>query len=211
MCSEDFPKGVVQKVGSRVVSCYPEPAASIDLQGESSFAVLGNALGYVDRQVVLLDCVEDPDLLSAGGDDGTGVADLASHLGIERSLVENQLEHCLVLLLHGTLLQEADFLKFEAVVAEEGFFLSIVIDCPVAELVGCGIPGPLFLLLELDIEAVHVDGIAVLSCNQAGKVDRETIGVIKDKGIGAGNGLGSGILGHVVIHHPYTAVKGPEE
>ena len=114
----------------------------------------------MDCEIVLLYGVEDVDSLSAFRLDISGITDLSSHLRIERSAVEHELEHCLVLLLYGALLDEADTVNVSVVVAEEFLFLAIVVLDPVAEFVGSGLSCPFLLLLELGIELFQIDCIA---------------------------------------------------
>ena len=198
-------------MGRSVVGGDPEPAFPVDPEGECPFAVFGDALGDVDGKVILLDGIQYPYLFPASGDDGSGISYLSTHLGIERSLVEYELEHRLVLLFDGALLQEPDTFQFEAVISEECFLFTIVIYRPVAEFVGRGVPGSVLLLLEFHVEAFHVDGIAVFGGDEARKVDGKSVGVVKDEGIGAWDTLGPGVPGHIVIHHLDAAVEGPEE
>ena len=194
MCPEDLPQGMVQEVSGGVVRCNLEPAGDINLQSKLSFAVFRDSLGYVDRKIILLDCVEDPDLLSAGRDNGSGVTDLSAHFGIERSPVEDELEHCLVFLLDRALLEKPYAIQFKAVIAQESGFFTFEEYCPVAEFIGGGIAGPFLLLQKFGIEPVHVNGESVLGSYKPGKVDRESISIIKDEGISTGNGLASGVF-----------------
>ena len=161
MGAEDFPQGMVQKMGSGVVRSDIEPSGGVNLQCESPFAVLRDALGDVDRKIVLLDCVEDPDMLPACRDHFSGVADLATHFRVEGGAVEDELDHGLVLLLDGAALHQPYPFELEVVISEEGLLLTFGVHCPVAELVGGGVPGPLFLFLQLDIEAVHIELLSI--------------------------------------------------
>ena len=211
MCSKSLSQSEIQKVGRRVVGCDLEPALHVNLQGEGLLAVCRNPFGYVDRKVVLLDCVEDLDLLAALGDDDSGVAHLSAHLRIERCAVEDQLEHSLVLLLHGTLLEKLHAIKLEVVVAEEGLFLTVIVDRPVPELVGCGVTRPVLLLLELLAESLHINSIAFLRSDQLSQVDRESVGIVEDEGVLSRDCLRGGVLGDVVVHQSDSAVESPQE
>ena len=116
----------------------------------------------MDREVVLLDGVQDVYLLAAFGLDVTGIADLATHLRVERSAVEYKLIHGLVLLFYSTLLDEACAVDVSIIVAEELFLLTVVILDPVAEFVGCSLTGSVFLLLELSVELLEVYRVTLL-------------------------------------------------
>ena len=136
----------------------------------------------VDGEPILLDGVGDSDLLPAFGDEETGVSDLSAHLSVERSTVEDKLEHLLVFLLHRPLPEESGPFDREVVIAHEFLFARIVFD-PVAEFIGGGVAGSLLLLEEFGIETVHVDGVTVLAGDQFGEVDRESVGVVEDEGV----------------------------
>ena len=150
-------------------------------------------------------------MFPALGYDFSGVADLAAHLCIERSAVEDQLEHSLVLLLHGALFQETAALELKCVVTDEFGLLAFMEYGPVPEFVGGSIAGPFLLLEKLCVEAFHIHGIAVLRSDKLGKVDRESVGVVQDEGIHSRDGLGRGVLGDIFVHQPDSAVQGPQE
>ena len=209
--AEDLAQGGVHQVGGRMVGGDLEPACGVDGQGERLGAVLRQPLGDVDGQVVFLDGVEDGDLLAALGLDPARVTDLAAHFRIERGAVEDQLEEGLVLLLDDTLLQKGGTFDDGGVIAEEFDFLAAAELGPVAEFVGGGGAGTLLLLGQFGLEAVQVDGVAALGGDQFGQVDREAVGVIEDEGVGAGNLLGAGGFGHIVVQHADAAVEGAQE
>ena len=164
----------------------------------------------MDGEVVLLDGVQDLDALAVLALDEAGITYLAAHLSVERSAVEDQLEEFLVLLLHGALLQQVHALDAQGVIAHE-FYIGLLEDHPVAELVGGGVAGAFLLLLQLHVEALDVYGVALFGRDQFREVDGEAVGVIEHEGVGAGHHLGSGVLGHVVFEHADTAVQGAQE
>ena len=116
----------------------------------------------MNRKVVFLHSVQNVDPLAALRLDVTGIANLATHLRVERSAVEHKLIHGLVLLFYSTLLDEAYAVDVGIIVAEELFFLAVVILDPVAEFVGCSLTGSVFLLLELSVELLEVYRVTFL-------------------------------------------------
>ena len=65
MCSEELAESLVEKVGGRVVVLYLKPSFCVHMEAEALAAVCRDALGNMDCEVVLLDCVDDIDLFSA--------------------------------------------------------------------------------------------------------------------------------------------------
>ena len=65
MCSQNLAECLVEEVSSRVVVLDLESAFSVYMEAEALAAVRRNALGHMDCEVVLLDCVYDIDLLAA--------------------------------------------------------------------------------------------------------------------------------------------------
>ena len=179
MGSEDLAQSLIEEVCTGVIVRNFLTALCVYYEGEACIAVLGEFLRDMDCKAVFLDGVEDIDPF-AGGLDISGISYLAAHLSVERSFVEDELEHLLVLLNNGTLPEEFGSLDSRIVIADEKR-VSFRILYPVAEFVCGSVAGALFLLLELYIEAVQVYCIAVLACDQLGKVDRETVGIVEDK------------------------------
>ena len=133
----------------------------------------------MDCKVVLLHGVEDVDSLAAFGFDVSCVTYLATHFSIERSAVEHELIHHLVLLLYRTLLDEADAVDIGIVITEEFLFLTIMVLDPVAEFIGSSLTGSVLLLLEFSVKLFKVNRIAFLRSDKFGKVDRESVCVVK--------------------------------
>ena len=133
----------------------------------------------MDREVVLLDGVDDLDLLSALGKDVSCVAYLSTHLCIERSALEHELVHGLVLRLHCAVACELDSFKFCGIVSEELDVVAMSELNPVARFDCSGVARPVLLLLEFHLESFDVDCISLLRSNEFGKVDREAECVVK--------------------------------
>ena len=210
MGSEHLAQHLVEEVGATVVVGDFLPALGIHHEGEFAFAVLRKLLGNMHREVVFLDGVQDGYLLAVGGNDVAGVPYFTSHLAVERSAVEDELEHLLVLLHHLAVLEQTGSRSGGLVIAGE-MALALAEFGPVAELVGGGIAGTLLLLAELHLEAFEVYGVAVFGCDKLGKVDWEAVGVVEHEGVHSADYLGVGGLGHVLVHELDSAVQGAQE
>ena len=211
MGAEDAAQGIVEKVGGGVVGHDPFPSCLIDMESECTCAVLRDALGKMDCEVVFLDRVDDGYLFARSGDHISGVPDLSAHFSIERGAVKHELVECLVFLLDGPVLEKDCILHIEGVVAEEYHFFAGLELGPVAELVGRGVACALLLLCHFRIEAGLVHGKSVLGGNQLGEVVREAVGVVELEGVPARDDLGVGISCHAVVHKPDAAVESLEE
>ena len=103
-----------------------------------------------------------------------------------------------------------DAFDAEGIVAHE-FHIGLLEDHPVSEFVGGGVAGALLLLLKLYVEVLDVYGEALFCGNQFRKVYGEAVGVVEHKGVSSGDDLCGGVLGHIVLKHPDTAVQGAQE
>ena len=168
MGAEDLAQGAVHQMRAAVVVGDALPSGGIDNKLESSRAVLRQALGDMDREVVLLDGVEYADALAVLALEESGVSDLTAHLSVERSTVEHELEHFLVLLDDGALLEQESSVHLGGVEADELDFLAAMVLHPVAESIGGGVAGALLLLAELLLESVHVDRKSVFGRDELG-------------------------------------------
>ena len=121
----------------------------------------------MDRQVVLALGVDHLDLFVVE-DQPAGIAHLATHLGIEGSLVEHHLIEHLVLLLHLAIAQDFSVALKQVVAHELAFTLFQV--HPVARLDRSGVARTLLLLLHLNVELVDVDLHVVLAQDQLRQV-----------------------------------------
>ena len=207
----DLAQGLVQQVGATVVVRDLLPADGIHPEGELAIAVGRDPVGDVYGKVVLLDGVEDLYLLSGSRNCDAGVAYLAAHLSVERSAVEYELEHLLVLLHHLAALEELRAGLLDGVVARELHVLALIVDGPVAEFVGGGVARAFLLLAEFHLEAVQVHLVALLAGNQFGEVDGEAEGVVEHEGVHSGDHLAGGVLGHIVVQELDAAVEGAQE
>ena len=126
MCSEDFAERLVEKVGSGMVVFNLTSSFCVYKQAEALAAVSRDALCNMDCKVVFLDGVDDIDLLAAFRKDVSCISYLSTHLCIERSAFEYELEHCLVLCLYCTVAGKLNTLKLCVVITEE---LDIVAVC----------------------------------------------------------------------------------
>ena len=101
-------------------------ALCIYMEAEAFRAVCRDAFRNMDGEVVFLDCVYDVDLLAAFRKDVSGISYLTSHFSIERSALEDELVHCLVLCLHRAVTCELYAFKLGSIISEE---LDIVAVC----------------------------------------------------------------------------------
>src|SRR5574344_645042 len=116
-----------------MVVCNLEPSAFVHVKCERLSAVCRNFLCKMNGKIVLLDSVEDGDLLSSFRKDITGISDFTAHFRIERSAVEYQLVHNLVLGFDSTLFQKIHAFQFGVVVSEELLLFSLSVYRPVSE------------------------------------------------------------------------------
>ena len=103
----------------------------VDGGSEGYLGVLRQLLGDVDDQIVFFDGIDDLDGLVFGGQ-GAGVAHLTAHLGIERGLVEDDLEVGLFLGDHLAETQDVALAAHVGVADELGGLLALVHHDPVA-------------------------------------------------------------------------------
>ena len=175
MLAQDLAQGLVEQVRSRVVAFTLDALFPIDFGGKDSGHVGRQLLNDVDRKVVLALRVEDGNLLIAI-DQPTRIADLSTHLGVERSFVEHQLVKRFVLLLHLAVAQNFG-IAIKEIVADE-FRLAFFQDHPVAGFHGSSVAGTFFLFLHLHVELVDIHVHAMFAENQLGQVERETIRIV---------------------------------
>ena len=113
-------------------------------------------------------------------DEHAGVAHLTAHLAIEGRIVEHELIEGMLLLLHLAVAQDVAFV-FGIIVADE-VLLAWAQFGPVAVLHGGSVAGTLLLLLHFLVEALHVNGVAVLAADEFCEVERESVGIEKAEG-----------------------------
>ena len=109
-----------------MVVLYTESSVCVHMETEAFGTVSRDTLGYMDREVVLLDGVYDVDLFSALRKDVSCITYLSSHFGIERSALEHELVHCLVLSLYSAVAGKLYVFEVCIVISEE---LDIVAMC----------------------------------------------------------------------------------
>ena len=170
MCAENLAQSLVEKVSSCVVCLACMTTVNIYTCHERCVRVSRHLLNDMYWKVVLLLCVDNLDCLVCTAKNAA-VANLTTHLGVERSLVENNLEECLLLLSYLTVAQNVTFV-FSIVVSNE-FSFAFFQSNPVASLYRCCVAGALLLLLHLGIERVFVNGHSVLAADKFCKVERE--------------------------------------
>ena len=100
---------------------------------------------------------------------------LAAHLAIEGSVVEYQFIEAALLLCHLAVAQDVAFV-FSIVVTDK-LLVAFLQHLPVAVLHGGGVAGTCLLLLHLFVELLLVYGVTVLTANQLGQVEWESVGV----------------------------------
>ena len=115
----------------------------------------------------------------AGGCVGKGaaVAGLTAHLGVEGGAVENYLIKFAVFLFYLAVAEYAAF-GLGKVIAYK-LLLAIAHSDPVGGLHGGSIAGTRLLRFHLTVEALAVEGHAVLAQNQVGEVKREAVGIVE--------------------------------
>ena len=100
---------------------------------------------------------------------------LTTHLAIERGVVEYYLIECLFLLSYLAIAKDVTFIF--AIVVTYKFSFSLTKCYPVACLYGSSITGTGFLFLHLFTKLLLIYRQTVLTANQFGKVEWETVGV----------------------------------
>ena len=144
-------------------------------------------------------------------DEPACIADLTTHLGIERSDREYYLIEFLPLLLH---LAVAEYLcGHRCLVISDKLGLTLAHLYPVGGLDGGSIAGTGLLGLHLGVELLLVEGHAVLLKDELGEIEGESVCIIEHKGILARNLGLSGSTGGTdgVVENRDTFVEGTEE
>ncbi len=210
VCAKHCTQTVVEDMSSSVVALQCSTLLRVDLCNDRSSDILRQLLYDMYSQVVLTLGVDDLDDLIAENKD-TLVADLATHLTIEWSLFEYDLVESLVLLLDLTIAEYLG-LSFGEVITNELCSASMKL-YPVAILYSSSITSALFLSLHVSLEAFLVDGHAILTSDELGEIERETVGVEQSKCLLAvDNSLASFLgVGHDSIHTLNAIFEGAEE
>ena len=180
MVAQHLLQGIVEQVGCCMVSGTSLAFVCINTCHEVGLGMLGQLLDNMNALVVLALGVDNLYGLMLTNEH-TLITYLTTHLAIERGVVEYQFIVGILLLRYLTITQDMTFI-FVIVVTHE-LLLTLLELYPVAILHLCGITGTFFLLLHLHIELLLINGKTVLTTNQFGEVERETIGVEQAEGI----------------------------
>ena len=210
MCTQNLTQGLVNQVGCGVVGLAGVTLVSIHAGHHGSLGVLGQLLGNVHRQTVLLLGVNYIDCLEFAYNHAL-VTYLAAHLCIERGLVQDNLVDYTALLLYLAVAQDGCLVFSEIITYKLG--LTLTEHYPVTVLYGGGITGAGLLLAHLLIELVNVGAHAVLTQYEFGKVKRESVGIVQGECAYSAYLCLAGSLGigHNLVKQFDTGVKGAQE
>ena len=175
MCAQYFAQCLMQQVSCRVVTFALDTFLFVDLSGESGCYIFRQTSDEMYRQVVFTLRIYNIQLFIVGNQP-SGITYLSTHLCIERSLIENDLEQLFILLLDFTVTQDFGF-TFEQVVTNE-FGFAFFQDHPVTGFDSSRITGTFFLFLHFRIELVDIHFHAVFTQDQFSQVQRETVCII---------------------------------
>ena len=182
MRTQHLTQSLMQQMCRGVVALTLDTLLCIDLRHARSGHIFRQFRYEVDRQVVLTLGINHLNALILI-DQPTGIAYLTTHLGIEGSLVEHHLIQHLVLLLHLAVTQDLRVTLKQVITHKLALARFQVY--PVARLDRSGIACTLLLLLHLLVELLNIDLHTMLTQDQLGQVQGETVGVIQRKGIHA--------------------------
>ena len=184
VCAQDLAQSLVKQVSAGVVGFNGTTLVHIDAGHEFCFRSRRNLVQDVDGYAILLFGVKHLDGLVLV-DKYSLVANLASHLSIERSLIQNSFVDNTLLLLHLAILQDVAGI-FRIVVSYELAF-SIVEDNPVASFHLSCVSCACLLLLHLHVEPLLVYRQSILAADQFSQVQRESEGVEERESLVASN------------------------
>ena len=165
----------MQQVSCRVVTFALDTFLFVDLSGESGYYIFRQTSDEMYRQVVFTLRIYNIQLFIVGNQP-SGITYLSTHLCIERSLVENDLEQLFILLLDFTVTQDFGF-TFEQVVTNE-FGFAFFQDHPVTCFDSSRITGTFFLFLHFGIELVNIHLHTVFTQDKFSQVQRESVCII---------------------------------
>ena len=178
--AQNLTQGLVHKVSTRVVVRYLLTSLRIHHESKFPFAVLRKLVGDVHDKIILMNGIEYHYLLAVGAQGIAGISYLTAHLSVERSALEHELKHSLVLLNDGALLEKLYALDGSVVVAVE-HALAAVIFGPIPELIGRSVTRAVLLLLKSYLEAVQVYLESFLCGYHLREVYRESVGIVEDE------------------------------
>ena len=193
MLTQHLAESLVQEVRTGMVGLAGMTLVGIHAGHEFSLRMLGQRLGDVYGQVVLVLGVHDFDgLLTVH--QHTAVTHLTTLLGIERRLVEHQLVVGLLLLRHLTVAQDVAGILREVPSHElrlHGLLSGHLYPVPILH--GCSVACALLLLLHLGIKSSLIHRHAMFTADKFGEVEGETIGVEERESLVARNLRTSGL------------------
>ena len=207
--AERLAQCVMDEVRGRVVVLRRLPQVLVDHRRERACQVLRQRRRNVHPQVVLLDGVVNLDFL-VDILKITTVAQLAARFGIERTLVQHNLEKALAFGFDLSVFQNLAFAG-KSVVADKLGRMNFVEFHPVLCFDSGGGTRTGLLLSQTLLETFHIHQQSLFGGQQLGEVDRETVGIKEFKSEVAGHGLSSGQLGAVVLKLDNTRLQGLEE
>ena len=211
MCPEHLAQGLMYEMCCRMVGGAAGSVLFIYTGGEYLCRIGGNAVGQMDRNIVLPLCVENLDSFPVFAGKCAGVAHLATHFGIERCFSEHYLVIFLSFLPY-LAVSEYGCLGFGAVVAYK-LHIALTYLHPVGGFRGGGVAGTLFLLLHLSVESGLVYAHSLLAQYEFGEVKGESVCVIKQERILSGDfirALGP-LFADLAVKHSDTVVESAEE
>ena len=175
--AEYLAERLVQQVGGSVVARCTHAHVLVDCGSESCFGIIGQFLHDVYAHAVLALGVHDFRNFAGGKvGEGTAVSYLAAHLGVERCFGEYYLVVFAVFLLNVAIAKNFG-VAFGAVVADEFLFAVVHVD-PVGGL-NCGSGAcAFFLCVHLALEALVVEGHAVILKDKFCKVEWESVSIV---------------------------------
>ena len=197
-------------MGTRVIVRYLLTSLRIYHESKFPFAVLRKLVGDVHDKVILVNGIEYHYLLAIGAQGIAGISYLTAHLSVERSALEYELKHSLVLLNDGALLEKLYALDGGVVVAVE-HALAAVIFGPIPELIGRSVTRAVLLLLKSCLEAVQIYPESFLCGYHLRKIYRESVGIVEDECVLAGDGLRLGRFGHILVQQLDAPVERSQE
>ena len=164
----------IQQVSSRVISCTGSTLLQIYTSHEVGLRMLWQFVGNVYGHTVLMLGIHNVDGLELAAYHTT-FAYLTTHFAIEWGVVKYYLIECLFLLSYLAIAKDVTFVF--AIVVTYKLSFSLTKCYPVACLYSSSITGTGFLLLHLFTKLLLIYRQTVLTANQFGKVEWETVGV----------------------------------
>ena len=189
MLAQHLLESLVEEVSTGVIRLRGTTTLHVNASHKLSFGVRRYTVEEMYADAVLLLSVDDAYSLLIV-DEHARIANLATHLAVERSLVENSLIYDALLLLYLTILHYVAAI-LRIVIAYESRNLSLTLRIgdidPISSLDLCGTAGTRLLLGHLRVEASLVDGEPILTTDELREVEREAVGVEQSESLLARN------------------------